>query len=115
MLQKGVLMITQDQINEIIKEIVKNFKPQKVILFGSYANGTPTEESDLDLLIIKDSDLPTRLQNRKVRKILRGLRVPVDVIVKTTEEFDTYKDIIGTIVYPANKFGKVIYESRSNY
>lgn len=105
-------MVTQEQINEITGEIVRNFKPQKIILFGSYANGTPTEESDLDLLIIKDSDLPTRLQNRKVRKMLAGLKIPVDVIVKTTKEFETYKDIIGTIVYPANKFGKVIYESR---
>jgi len=105
-------MLTQERINEIIKEIVKSFKPQKVILFGSYASGTPTEESDLDLLIIKDSDLPTRLQNRKVRKILAGLKVPVDVIVKTADEFETYKDIIGTIVYPANKFGKLVYESR---
>ena len=105
-------MITQEQINEIIKLIEKNFNPQKIILFGSYANGTPTEESDLDLLIIKDSDLPARLQNRNVRKILSGLKVPVDVIVKTAEEFDSYKDIIGTISYPANKFGKVIYESR---
>lgn len=105
-------MITQEEINEIIKEIVKNLRPQKVILFGSYANGTATEESDLDLLIIKDSDLPARLQNRQVRKTLAGLRVPVDVIVKTTEEFEMYKDIIGTIAYPANKFGKVIYEAR---
>ena len=104
-------MITQEQINEITKRIVRNFKPQRIILFGSYANGKPTEQSDLDLLIIKDSEFPSRLQNRKVRKILSGLRVPVDVIVKTPEEFQTYKDIIGTIIYPANKFGKVIYES----
>jgi len=108
-------MITQEQINEITKRIVRNFKPQRIILFGSYANGTPTEQSDLDLLIIKDSEFPSRLQNRKVRKILSGLRVPVDVTVKTPEEFQTYKDIIGTIIYPANKFGKVIYESGQNY
>jgi len=105
-------MLTQEQINEIIREIVRNFKPQKVILFGSYANGTPTEESDLDLLIVKDSDIPSRLQNRKVRKILSGWKVPVDVMVKSAEEFETYKDIIGTIVYPAHNFGKVVYESR---
>ena len=105
-------MITQEQINEITNRIVENFRPQKIILFGSYANGTPTEESDLDLLIIKDSDLPSRVQNRKVRKILSDLRVPVDVIVKTAQEFETYKDIIGTVVYPASKFGRVIYESR---
>ena len=103
-------MITQTQINEIIKRIVNSFKPQKIIIFGSYANGTPTGESDLDLLIIKDSVLPSRLQNRKVRSILSDMRVPVDVIVKTSKEFETYKDIIGTIIYPANKFGKVIYE-----
>ena len=105
-------MINQEQINEITKRIVGHFKPQKIILFGSYANGTPTEESDLDLLIIKDSDIPSRLQNRKVRKMLSDLKIPVDVIVKTSEEFQTYKDIIGTVIYPANKFGKVIYESR---
>jgi predicted nucleotidyltransferase len=104
-------MITQEQINKISRRIVKSFKPRKIILFGSYANGTPTQESDLDLLIIKDSNFPSRLQNRKVRKILSDLKVPVDVIVKTSEEFQRYKDIIGTIIYPANKFGKVIYES----
>ena len=105
-------MLTQEQIYEIIEEIVEHFKPQKVILFGSYAHGTPTEESDLDLLIIRDSDTPSRLQNREARRILSGLRVPVDVMVKSAEEFETYKDIVGTIVYPAHRFGKVIYESR---
>jgi predicted nucleotidyltransferase len=104
-------MITQEQINKVSMRIVRDFKPQKIILFGSYANGTPTEESDLDLLVIKDSDSPSRLQNRKIRRILSDLRIPIDVIVKTPEEFQTYRDIIGTIIYPANKFGKVIYES----
>ena len=104
-------MITQEQINEVGRRIVYHFKPQKIILFGSYANGTPTEESDLDLLVIKDSDKPSRMQNRKIRKILADLKIPLDVIVKTPEEFQTYKDIVGTIIYPANKFGKVIYES----
>jgi predicted nucleotidyltransferase len=105
-------MVTQKQIDEIIQKIAENFKPERIILFGSYATGIPTEDSDLDLLIIKDSTLPARMQNRKVRKIVSDLRIPVDVIVKTAKEFETYKDIIGTIIYPANKFGKVVYESR---
>jgi predicted nucleotidyltransferase len=105
-------MVTQEQLDEIKRRIAEDFKPQKIILFGSYATGTPTEDSDLDLLIIKDSDLPARIQNRKVRKMLSDLRIPVDVIVRTAKEFETYKDIIGTIIYPANKFGKVLYESR---
>ncbi|MFH1961296.1 MAG: nucleotidyltransferase domain-containing protein [bacterium] len=104
-------MITQEQINEITRRIVENFRPGKIILFGSYANGIPADDSDLDLLIIKDSTLPARVENRKVRKMLSDLRIPVDVIVRTAKEFEIYKDIIGTIIYPANKFGKVIYES----
>lgn len=105
-------MIKKGQIEAITKEIVKQFMPQKIILFGSYVNGNPTDESDLDLLIIKEGKLPSHIQNRKVRKILSGFNIPVDVIVKTPEEFETYKDIIGTIIYPAHKFGKIIYEKR---
>jgi len=106
-------MIIQEQIDEITKKIVENFHPQKIILFGSYAYGTPTEESDLDLLIIKDSELSARLQNRTVRKLLSCSKIPVDVMVKTPHEYEVYKDIIGTIVYPAHKFGKVLYEEKS--
>ncbi|ODS37576.1 hypothetical protein BEH94_10145 [Candidatus Altiarchaeales archaeon WOR_SM1_SCG] len=105
-------MITQKQINEVVEVIVSKFKPEKIILFGSYASGTPTEESDLDLLVIKDSDVPSRLQNREVRKVTSGLKIPIDVIVKTKNDFEKYKDIVGTIIYPANKFGRVVYESR---
>jgi len=105
-------MITQKQINEVVEMIASKFKPEKIILFGSYASGTPTEESDLDLLVIKDSDVPSRLQNREVRKVTSGLKIPMDVIVKTKNDFERYKDIVGTIIYPANKFGRVVYESR---
>ena len=49
-------MVIQEQIDEIKRRIVENFKPEKIILFGSYADGNPKEDSDLDLLIIKDSN-----------------------------------------------------------
>jgi predicted nucleotidyltransferase len=57
-------LITKDQINQIVATIVKSVHPDKVILFGSYANGNPGEDSDLDLLVIKD--MP------QIRKYLRG-------------------------------------------
>jgi len=105
-------MLTQAQLDEIKRRITENLNPNKIILFGSYATGTPTEASDIDLLIVKDSNLPTHIENRKVRKMLSDLKIPVDVIVKSIKEFEIYKEIIGTIIYSANKFGKVIYESR---
>lgn len=104
-------MITQKQINEIIKRVVDNYHPDKIILFGSYACGKPTKDSDIDLLIVKDDDLPKIERNRKVRSYLRDLIIPVDVFVKTNEEFNRYKNIIGTIVYPAAKYGKIMYDT----
>ncbi len=102
-------MITQEQIDQIVKAIVNEYKPSKIILFGSFAYGHPTENSDLDLLIIKDDDLPKIQRNRMVRSILKDFFIPVDIIVKTSQEFENLKNIIGTVIYPANKYGKVLY------
>lgn len=102
-------MITQEQINQAITAIVSGYKPEKVILFGSYAYGEPTKDSDIDLLLIKDDDLPKIKRNRIARSYLRDFKFPVDVIVKSREEFETLKDVIGTVVYTANKYGKVVY------
>lgn len=102
-------MITQKQIDQIVKTIVNEYRPSKIILFGSFAYGNPTEDSDLDLLIIKDDDVPKIQRNRKVRRILKDFSIPIDIIVKTSQEFENLKNIIGTVIYPANKYGKVLY------
>lgn len=81
-----------------------------VILFGSYAQGNPTKNSDLDLLVIKDASTPNIQRNRLVRSFLQDLFIPVDVIVKSSEEFEKYKDIVGSVVYSANKYGRILYE-----
>jgi predicted nucleotidyltransferase len=47
---------TLDDIREIVQQIVERFRPQKVILFGSYAQGTPTKDSDVDLLVIMETN-----------------------------------------------------------
>jgi len=102
-------MITVKEINMVVEKIISGFRPQKIILFGSYADGQPTNDSDLDLLIVKDSDLPRIERNRHVRRLLKNLYFPVDVFIKTPREYDRYKDVVGTVVYSADKYGKVIY------
>jgi predicted nucleotidyltransferase len=77
-------MITQEQIEEIVKRIIDNYDPEKIVLFGSYAYGHPTEDSDLDLLVVKNSDLPRYKRAREIRRHLWGITdTPKDIIVYT--------------------------------
>ncbi len=105
-------MIAQEQIESVVQVIVESYEPMKIILFGSYAYGHPTKDSDLDLLIIKDGEASGIQRNRRVRNILKDFSIPIDVIVKNSKEFDMLKDVIGTVIYPANKYGKVVYEQK---
>jgi predicted nucleotidyltransferase len=105
-------MIAQEQIESVVQVIVEDYEPMKIILFGSYAYGHPTKDSDLDLLIIKDGEASGIQRNRRVRNILKDFSIPIDVIVKSSKEFDMLKDVIGTVIYPANKYGKVVYEQK---
>lgn len=105
-------MIAQEQIESVVQVIVEGYDPMKIILFGSYAYGHPTKDSDLDLLIIKDGEASGIQRNRRVRNILKDFSIPIDVIVKSSQEFDMFKDVIGTVIYPANKYGKVVYEQK---
>ncbi len=102
-------MVTKKEIDEVVKRIVENYKPEKIILFGSYAYGNPSEDSDLDLLIIKDSKLPRYKRGREVRRYLRGLKVAVDLLVYTDEEVQKWKDVKPAFITTVTEKGMVLY------
>lgn len=102
-------MITQEQINTVISRIVESTKPEKVIIFGSYAYGKPDENSDLDILIIKNTDIPQFQRARGIRKHLRGLAIPIDIVVYTPQEIDEWKDTQAAFITQIVKYGKVVY------
>ncbi|MBI5892460.1 MAG: nucleotidyltransferase domain-containing protein [Deltaproteobacteria bacterium] len=99
-------------LKEAIKRIISEFNPYKIILFGSYAYGTPTKDSDIDLMVVMDTDMKPYERSLPIRKTLKYLGMPKDVIVRTPQEFERFKDIVGTIIYTAAHKGKVIYEKR---
>ena len=80
-------MISIDQINEIYTRIVQEVNPEKIILFGSYATGRYNEDSDLDLIIVKDSNLPKHKRNIEIRRLFYGYLVPMDIKIYTPQEF----------------------------
>ena len=103
-------MIGSDKIADIVTKIVSGYNPDKIILFGSYATGKPTEDSDLDLMVIKATDLPRPQRTVQVRKMLYGAMIPIDLIVYTPQEIAESKDNIFSFVSEVLNTGKTLYE-----
>lgn len=98
-------------IEKIIERIVTVTKPERIIIFGSAATGKMTRDSDIDLLVLKSGAGNTRRESVLIQRALSGLGFPFDIIVMATERFEESKEVIGGIAFPANKYGKVIYEA----
>ncbi len=103
-------MIDTVALEEIVERIAGHFHPEKIILFGSYAHGEATEESDVDLLVVAQTDLPPRDRFPAVSRLLADFPVAFDVIVKTPEEFRRWRAVVNHIVYFADNYGTVVYE-----
>ena len=103
--------LDQNLIEEIISRILAVSPAERIIIFGSAAAGKMTRDSDIDLLVLKSAPVNPRQESVRVRRALSGLGYPFDIIVMATERFDESKGVIGGIAFPANKYGKVIYEA----
>jgi len=103
-------MISDKKINEIVNKIAKNYDPEKIYLFGSYANGFPDENSDLDFIIVKNTDKPKHKRGREVRKDLIGSMVPIDLKVYTPGEFESEQKSDYTFLNSIMKEIKLLYE-----
>ena len=106
-------MITDKKIEEIISKIIRNYDPDKIILFGSYAKGTANEDSDLDLIIVKNTDKPKHKRGKEVRKFLLGSLIPMDLKVYTPDEFENERSSDFSFLNSAIKDSLIVYE-RSN-
>ena len=101
--------VTEQVIQEIKERIVNAVHPEKIILFGSYAYGNPTKDSDLDLLVIMPSDEPMHKRVLPIRKSLRDFKIPKDIIVYTPQEVEKWKNVTNAFITSIMKKGKVIY------
>lgn len=99
----------QRDIEKMVRRIVDRFQPERLILFGSHARGEAGPDSDVDLLVIMPVEGGKREAQARIRVALHDIRVPVDVIVTTPDDFEWRKEIPGTIEYPAVQEGRVLY------
>ncbi|HEV8157992.1 MAG: nucleotidyltransferase domain-containing protein [Acidobacteria bacterium] len=100
------------QIKNLCRQIVENFNPQKIILFGSHAYGEPTADSDVDLLVVmpfEGSDA------HKAIEILLNLKtgVPLDLLVRTSEQIRERIEMEDFFMREIINKGKLLYESNN--
>ena len=103
-------MISNEKIDQAVSIIVKQASPEKIILFGSYANGNPQKDSDIDLFIVESKLKNKHKETVRLRRALSPLRIPVDIVVHSNKALKNWGHIPGTLMYTILKEGKILYE-----
>ena len=101
--------ITLEKIQEVADKIAIEHNPEKIILFGSYAWGSPTEDSDVDLFIIKETE-NTRETAREIDGAIFPRPFPIDLIVYTPEQVERRKKIRDFFLRDILIKGKILFE-----
>ena len=109
-----------EYIEEIVAKLIL-LDPYKIILFGSQASGTYTEDSDIDLFVILDSERVSQTYEEKMRNYLTASnqiieineRVPIDLIVYTKAEYDILEENNVSFINEVRETGKTLYEKES--
>ena len=94
---------------EIVARVFKAVRPSKIFLFGSSASDEMGPDSDIDLLIVAPEVGNPRELSTQIRRQLRGVPFPFDRLVRSQEQFDRFKDVVGSIFYTALRHGQVLY------
>lgn len=111
---KTVDKVDDNLLQDIVHRIVKTVPIEKIIIFGSFAYGRPTKESDLDILVIMHSNLPRYKRSVPIYRALAGLLIPKDVVVYTPGEIEEWEDVPQAFITTAMAKGKVIYEKKQS-
>lgn len=109
----GLKVSVGKSLRPAIQKIVRELDPEKIVLFGSYAYGTPNPHSDVDLLVIMKTKSSHKDRSWAVSRLLLPRPFPVDILVKTPEEVEKALDNGDFFLKEILTRGKVLY-ARSN-
>lgn len=94
----------------LVGRIRDGYEPEKIILFGSLARGETHEDSDIDLIIVKDTGASYGERVKALLPVLRGRLVGADILVYTPEEYERGKRARWGLIRDVERDGKVLYE-----
>ena len=91
--------------------IVRDFHPEQIILFGSHARGETHRHSDIDLLVVFSECADKRKAAIEIRRVLKDMPVPKDIIVSTPEELERKQNLVGSVLRYAQQESVILYDS----
>ena len=106
----GFTPVTGQALSDIVQRIVDGLRPEKIILFGSYGYGSPTENSDVDLLVIMETSSRPADRYLAVSRLLRPRPFPLDILVKTPDEISQALEKGDFFIRELMSKGQTLYE-----
>jgi predicted nucleotidyltransferase len=103
-------LVTEQLLLEVVRRILTIGSPHKILLFGSHAKGTAHSDSDLDLLIIEESDMPRYQRSGRYRRALCGVFPAKDIVVWTPQEVEEWKSVPNAFISTVVAEGRLLYE-----
>jgi predicted nucleotidyltransferase len=102
-------MVTHEQIDAAVRLLAEAAPPARIILFGSHARGDAREDSDVDLLVIEPQVEDRAREMVRLRRLLRPLRIPVDILVYSVDEVARWGGQPGSALFWALREGTVVH------
>ena len=110
--EKPSWQVTPAKVEEAVQKVIQLSRPLKLILFGSYVSGQIDRNSDLDLLVIvRDEIGDPRKESVRIRRGLRSISMPMDILVVPQSMWEVLKEEPGLIYQEAARHGRIVYES----
>ena len=106
-------MISDETIQKAVELLREAANPRKIILFGSYARGEASEDSDLDILVLEEDGSNAFEEMSRLRRVLGPLGIPSDVIVASEEYYDYWRDTPGNLMFEVALEGRVVYDAQA--
>lgn len=103
--------VTKKRIQEVANKIAKEYKPEKIILFGSFAWGKPGPDSDVDLFIVKKTKKDPLRRCYELRKIIEPI-FPLDILVFTSQDVKKRLSLGDFFIKQILNQGKLLYEKK---
>lgn len=104
-----VTMVSFNEIENVAKKIGQEINAEAVILFGSYARNQPGKHSDVDLLVIAESNLPRHKRSRKLHLMFKPYPFPMDILVYTPKEVEKESEFELSFISTVLREGKKLY------